>query len=80
MNEVYQKIGELQAKAKAAHSRLDKLEVDIREDLKEIIVDIKKLNEDMNKGKGWASAMIFLAGLSGAGATKLLSVILNTQN
>jgi ABC-type ATPase involved in cell division len=77
MSEVHEKIGALTAKADAAHSRLDKVETQVRDDLKSIKEELHELNAHMNKGKGWASAMIFLAGLSGAGATKLISVLFN---
>lgn len=75
MDGVHEKIGELNAKAKAAHSRLDKLESEIRDDLKDISKDLKELNAYMHRGKGWASAVIMLSGFMGAGIFKLLTVM-----
>lgn len=77
MSEISEKIGQLIAKSDAAHKRLDKIETDVRDDLKHINDELKAINAHMNKGKGWAAAFLFLAGLSGAGASKLLSTILN---
>lgn len=79
MSELHEKIGTLDAKVTAAHHRLDKLELAIRDDLKDLKVDLKELNEYMHKGKGWSAAFLFLAGISGAGLTKLLSVILGVS-
>lgn len=75
MEDVREKIGELSAKASAAHSRIDKLEQGIRDDLKTISSDLKELNAYMHRGKGWASAMLFFAGFAGAGLFKLLTMI-----
>lgn len=43
--DVREKIGVLRAQATAAHSRLDKIETEIREDLKEINVTLKDLEK-----------------------------------
>jgi hypothetical protein len=79
MSEIYEKIGTMDAKVTAAHHRLDKLELAIRDDLKELKVDLKELNAYMHKGKGWSAAVLFLAGLSGAGLTKLIATIFATS-
>lgn len=71
---VFEKIGQIAAKADAAHSRLDRLEIGVRDDLKEITNELKKLNEHMNRGKGWAAAAMLFAGLAGAGIVKLISL------
>jgi hypothetical protein len=73
--EISEKIGVLAAKADAAHSRLDKLEIGLREDLKEIKKDLKELNGYMHRGKGWAAAIILLSGFAGAGVVKLLGMM-----
>lgn len=75
MDDVREKIGQLTAKADAAHIRIDKVEVLVRDDLKEIKKDLKDLNTYMHRGKGWASAMLFISGFVGAGLFKLLTVI-----
>lgn len=66
MDEIREKIGILSAKANAAHNRVDKLELLLRDDLKEIKDDLKDLNAYMHRGKGWAAAMIFFGGIAGA--------------
>ncbi len=70
-----EKIGALDAKVTAAHGRVDKLELMLREDLKEIMSDLKEIHAYMNRGKGWAAALMLLAGTSGAGIIKLLGMI-----
>ena len=75
MDDVKEKIGVLSAKAEAAHTRIDKLEFVLRDDLRELKSDLKELNAYMHRGKGWASAMLFLSGFVGAGLFKLLTVI-----
>lgn len=75
MTELHEKIGVLSAKADAAHSRIDKLEVLLRDDLKELKSDLKALNAYMHRGKGWAAAMVFISGIVGAVAMKVLTVV-----
>ncbi len=75
MTEAFEKIGQLAAKADAAHSRLDRLETGVRDDLKEIKEELKELSAHMNRGKGWSAAFVFLAGISGAGLTQVLAMI-----
>lgn len=70
-----EKIGALSAKVSAAHTRLDKLEIGIREDLKDLKNDLKELNAHMNRGKGWGAAFMVLAGTLGAGIVKILALI-----
>jgi tetrahydromethanopterin S-methyltransferase subunit B len=74
-NEVHEKLGVLTAKVDAAHGRVDRLESMIKDHLIEIKADMKELNGYMHRGKGYASAMLFLAGLSGAGLSKLISAL-----
>jgi hypothetical protein len=73
--EVRERLGALDAKVTAAHSRTDKLETIIREDLKDIKKELHDLAAHMNRGKGWAAAMIFLAGSAGALVVKLLTML-----
>lgn len=75
MAEIHEKIGQLDAKVTAAHHRVDKLELGIRDDLKELKADLKELNAYMHRGKGWAAAMIFLSGISGAVIVKMVSMV-----
>lgn len=75
MDAVHQKLGELSATAKAAHQRMDKLEIGIRDDLKTLNKELKELNAYMNRGKGWAAAFVMLSGFAGAGMFKLLGII-----
>lgn len=74
-NAQIEKIGMLIAKVDAAHSRVDKMEKVLSDSLSDISKELKELNAHMNKGKGWVAALMFLAGGTGAGLVKLLSVI-----
>ncbi len=74
-DDLREKLGILTAKVEAAHHRLDKLQLDTRDDLTEIKKDLKEVITYMNKGKGWSAAMLLLAGSSGAGIVKLLSAM-----
>jgi hypothetical protein len=74
--EIRERLGALDAKVTAAHTRLDRHEQGVREELKEINQSLKELNAHMNKGKGWAAALMLLAGSAGAGFTKLLSILI----
>lgn len=85
-HDIREKIGAMDAKISAAHARVDRLETGVREDLKElkkefrelrdnINSDLKALNAHMNRGKGWAAAMLLLAGSAGAGVVKLLALL-----
>lgn len=75
MDDIREKIGALSAKADAAHNRVDKLELLLRDDLKELKADLKELNAYMHRGKGWAAAMVFISGFAGAGFFKLASLL-----
>lgn len=72
-DDIREKIGALSAKADAAHNRVDKLEILLREDLQGIKTDLKDLNAYMHRGKGWAAAMIFFGGIVGALFVKLFT-------
>ena len=73
--DVSEKIGVLTAKADAAHNRVDKLEVLIRDDLRELKADLKELNAYMHRSKGWAAAMIFAGGIVGGAITLVAQII-----
>lgn len=75
MDDVREKIGALSAKAEAAHSRVDKIEREIRDDLKELKDDLKELNAYMHRAKGATAILVFLSGVSGAGLIKLIEII-----
>lgn len=79
MNDIHEKLGALTATVSAAHKRLDKVETEVRQDLKDLSLQLSELNAHMNKGKGWAGAFFLLSGLAGGGIVKLLSVIFSTK-
>ncbi len=64
------------SKADAAHNRLDKMEVFISGELKEIKSDIKEAIGHMNRSKGWAAASILLAGILGGALAAAISSVL----
>lgn len=76
MDDIREKIGELSAKTKAAHARIDSIEENIREDLKEINAELKVLVQNMNYSKGFSAALVFLSGAVGAGLMAFLEFML----
>jgi SUMO ligase MMS21 Smc5/6 complex component len=74
--EIRERLGALDAKVTAAHKRLDKHEQDVKESLNEIKESLKELNAHMNKGKGMAALIVLLAGSTGAGIMKLLTMVI----
>lgn len=71
-----EKIGEIRASGKAAHQRIDKVEVDIKESLNKLEAQLAVLNEYMNKGRGMGAVILLLSGIFGAGIFKLIEVFL----
>lgn len=62
---IVEELGIVKEKAKAAHQRLDRMEVVIREDLSEIIAELKGISNWMHTSKGWAAAIALMASLLG---------------
>lgn len=60
-----ERVAVLEQKTGAAHQRIDKVEVVIKEELKEINMSLKDVVAWMNRGKGWAAAGLLLAGSMG---------------
>lgn len=77
ISDIRERLGELSAKAGAAHGRLDRLEIGIREDLKGIQDELKAISAWMNRGKGWAAAALLIAGAAGAAAMELAKSIVH---
>lgn len=68
--------------AKAAHTRVDKLEVLIQEDFAEIKADIKAIAAKMDnvsswaeRSKGWAAAALLLATILGGIIAKTVTLV-----
>lgn len=78
-DDIREKLGSVQATAKAAHQRLDRLETGLREDLSELNKELKELNAYMHKGKGYAAAFMLLSGLLGTGIFKLVGLFFTTK-
>lgn len=76
MSEIHESLGELKAKTKAAHERIDKLEVGLREDLKEIANKLDAISAWMHTKKGHDAAMLAFAGVIGGAASILLNYFL----
>lgn len=83
METTFEKLGKLSAKTDAAHKRLDLLQRDIRDDLRElksdlkiIQADIKAMSERINIGRGWAAAALTLSSIGGALLTKIVGFLL----
>jgi len=69
---IRERVGSLDDKISAAHKRMDKFETTIRDEYREIRSELKTIAEELkpvhayiNRGKGWAAAGMFLAGLFG---------------
>lgn len=62
---LFEKVVSLEGKTSAAHSRLDKLETGIRDDLKEIKNELKEVAAYINKGKGLYAASVVVSGILG---------------
>lgn len=78
-NELSEKLGVLTAKVEAAHRRIDDVEGEIKDSLKDIHSDLKELNAHMNKGRGWAAAALLIAGLLGAGILEAFKLIFQSK-
>ncbi len=69
---IWERLGILDAKVTAAHSRVDKIEASVKDDLTEIKSDLKKVVAWMNRSLGWAAALLFFGGIIGAIIMKLI--------
>lgn len=63
--EIIKTVGVIEERSKAAHQRIDKMEILLREDLGEIIDEVKSISKWMNTSKGWAAAALFTASILG---------------
>lgn len=70
-----EKVTTLNGKVEAAHGRVDKLEMMVRDDLNEIKEDLKELMGWMNRGKGWASASMVLSSMGGGIVAFLIGLL-----
>lgn len=82
-SDIIERMALVEAKASAAHERLDRNELGTREQLKEIKEGIREISDElklvvgwMNRSLGWAAAAVFIAGLLGSGVTALVSKLL----
>lgn len=73
----------LSDKVQATHTRIDKLEVLIREDFVELKEDVKAIVTKMDsiaawseRSKGWAAAALLLATVLGGVIVKTVSIVL----
>ena len=73
---VFEKLGAVIQTAQAAHTRLDRLENEIKSDLVGISADVKALRDHMNQSKGWKSGVIWIVGIIGAGLGILLKTFI----
>lgn len=71
---IWEKMGQVIAKTDAAHTRLDKLEGVIREDLSKLNEAVAGLLAEMHKTQGRNGAIIFIIGGLGAILGAILSV------
>jgi hypothetical protein len=62
---IQERIGAIDAKADAAHKRMDSMDALIRSDIKDLVDDIKTLMAWMNHKKGHDAAMLVAASAVG---------------
>jgi hypothetical protein len=83
MNDVSEKIGEMRAMAKAAHQRLDKLEVDIKDRLDSIDRGMALILKDIHVAQGSKTAWFWLASagvaLVGSSVSAIVTYYLTTR-
>lgn len=79
LSAVQERIVALDGKIGAAHARIDKMELLIRDELKDIKVNFKEMSGElkeviayMNRGRGWAAAALLVAGMVGGLVAKVL--------
>jgi DNA anti-recombination protein RmuC len=72
---LYERIGAMDAKISAAHTRQDRMELEIKELLNELKSEMKDISAHVNKSKGWAAAALMMAGILGTGLGVLLKII-----
>jgi len=70
-----EKLGVIGQKAEAAHSRLDKLEGVIREDLATLNAAVASLLAEMHKTQGRNGALLFVIGGVGTILGAILSIV-----
>jgi hypothetical protein len=71
---IWEKMGQVIAKTDAAHTRLDKLEGVIREDLAKLNAAVASLLAEMHKTQGRNGAILFIVGGVGAILGAILSI------
>lgn len=77
--QLMESIGQLKATSRAAHQRLDKVEGEIREDLKDLNAKLDTLNGHMNRSKGWSAAFLLMSSFAGGGMATLISMIFRSN-
>ena len=63
LNDLYEKIGKIDMKSEAAHTRLDEFSISFRSDITEIKNDLKELIAKENRRTGWVSAMVLIGSI-----------------
>jgi hypothetical protein len=70
-----ERVGAIKATAEAAHIRMDKMDLLIREDLQIVINDMKEITAWMHRSRGWQSAAMLFAGAIGGALATALSLV-----
>lgn len=60
-----ERVGAIDKAVTASHSRIDKLDQEIKESLKEMSLDLKIVVAHMNRSKGWGAAAMLGATIIG---------------
>ena len=72
-------IGALKAQTSAAHKRVDRLETDLRDDLKGINEKLSHIDSSLNRGKGWAGAGLLLVAVFSSCIGALVAYVLGAK-
>lgn len=72
-----QQVGANGAKIDLAHERMNRIETELRNDLKDVYAELTKINERLNKNAGFASGVLLLSGFIGAAIAKAIEMFSN---
>lgn len=75
MISVSKQLGAIEQKADAAHKRLDDMQGEFKDTLKELSREVKELNANMNQQKGAKAMLIIIGSVVGSAITFLMKLI-----
>ncbi len=70
-----ERVATLHSKVDAAHGRVDKMELFLSNELKDIKTDLKDVLGHINRSKGWAAASLLIASMGGGVVAFVIGLI-----